>query len=437
MSDNSNLANSIWPNGMKVDSDGYAVFYPLGTNKINVPTDSAEWPEGDKLVSPFVYQDDKLVGFCDTKAMTVNGQTSITLNYKHIEADFSSIEEGMLTITAPNATVVKYTWSNSTSSDTGNSGDTVVLGTKYLGCKTVDEVKSVDPDYLTNDIVDGSWTQSLVNLTDGNLEQSYNTGMFYQCGALTTFTSDLSSLIDGYYMFSNCSSLTSFDADLSSLTEAEYMFVSCDKLETFTSDLSSLENGKAMFYNCSALETFIGDLSSFTGHQSGQMFQNCFNLKSFTSNLSSLEEGFRMFSDCKLDTASLKNIAETIATHGSSGQIHIGIGNTEPNEEEHTYLTQIYNKRWDIYVNGSNYTPNSPASLTTLDETGETIETPIPFYAKPVPATEETAEYVDENGNYYNILGAQFIYVSDPETYGMFTCLEDAAANMRLTKLSK
>ena len=27
------LANSIWPNGMKVDSDGHAVFYPLGTKK--------------------------------------------------------------------------------------------------------------------------------------------------------------------------------------------------------------------------------------------------------------------------------------------------------------------------------------------------------------------------------------------------------------------
>lgn len=68
MSDTPNLAKSIWPNGIKVDSDGYAVFYPLGTNKVQVPTSSSEWPKGNKLVSPFVYdKDDKLVGFCDTK----------------------------------------------------------------------------------------------------------------------------------------------------------------------------------------------------------------------------------------------------------------------------------------------------------------------------------------------------------------------------------
>lgn len=168
MSDTLKLANSIWPNGMKVDSDGHAVFYPLGTNKVEVPTSSSEWPKGDKLVSPFVYQDDKLVGFCDTKAMTVSDKTSITLNYEHIEADFSSIEEGMLTITAPNATTTKYIWANSSSSDTGNSGDTIVLGTKYLGCKSVAEVKAIDPDYLTNDIIDGVWSQSLVDLGVGD-----------------------------------------------------------------------------------------------------------------------------------------------------------------------------------------------------------------------------------------------------------------------------
>ena len=79
----------------------------------------------------------------------------------------------------------------------------------------------------------------------------------------------------------------------------------------------------------------------------------------------------------------------------------------------------------------------SPAAITTLDENGEETTTPIPFWAKPVPATEETASYVDANGNYYNILGGQYIYVRDPETYGMFTSLEDAQAQMRLTKFTK
>ena len=73
----------------------------------------------------------------------------------------------------------------------------------------------------------------------------------------------------------------------------------------------------------------------------------------------------------------------------------------------------------------------------TLDENGEEVSTPIPFYAKPVPATEKTASYVDANGNFFNISGAQFIYGDDLSTYGMFTCEEDAAFNMGLTKIEK
>ena len=158
MSDTLNLANSIWPNGMKVDSDGYAVFYPLGTNKIDIPTDETDWPQGDKLVSPFVYQNKKLVGFCDTKAMTVDGATTITLPYTHIEADFSSIQSGVLTIEAPNATVKKYQWS-----------DTIIIeSSKYSSCKTVDDVIAIEPNYVTVDIIDGAWTESLSNLEDGN-----------------------------------------------------------------------------------------------------------------------------------------------------------------------------------------------------------------------------------------------------------------------------
>ena len=103
-------ANSIWPNGLKVDDEGYAVFYPLGTNKVDVPTTESDWPVGDKLISPFVYQNDKLVGFCDTKAMTVSGNTTTTMPYTHIEADFSSIEESKLIVNTPNAIVKKFKW---------------------------------------------------------------------------------------------------------------------------------------------------------------------------------------------------------------------------------------------------------------------------------------------------------------------------------------
>ena len=319
MSDTINLANSIWPNGMIVDSDGYAVFNDLGTDKIPVPTNTSDWPEGDELISPFVYKNKSLVGFVDTKAMTVDSPTAITLDYNRIEADFSSIEEGMLTITAPNATTTKYVWANSSSSDTGNSGDTVVLGTKYLGCKTVNDVISVDSNYLTNDIIDGSWTQSLADLEEGNwmfygslaletfesdlsslTDSSY---MFFNCGNLTSFSADLPELTNGKWMFAECANLSTFESDLSKLTNGDHMFNRCDNLTSFSSDLSKLTNGKGMFLYCDNLTSFSSDLSSLTdGHQ---MFYVCFNLTTFTSDLSSLTNGYGMFDSCKLDTASV------------------------------------------------------------------------------------------------------------------------------------
>ena len=161
MSDTLNLANSIWPNGMKVDSDGHAVFYPLGTNKVEVPTSSTQWPKGNKLVSPFVYQDDKLVGFVDTKALTVSKNTAIYLPYEHIEAEFSAINKGKLQIHAPNAITKKASWKDS------GKDDIAEIQYKYKGCKTVDNVKTVTANYQTTDIVDGVWSEPLWDLEQG------------------------------------------------------------------------------------------------------------------------------------------------------------------------------------------------------------------------------------------------------------------------------
>lgn len=102
MSTSDNPSNSIWPNGLTVDSEGYATFYSLGSNKVTIPATTEEWPTGNKLISPFVYEDDKLVGFCDTKSFILNDSGTTEIPYEHIEADFSTIENGTLTINSPN-----------------------------------------------------------------------------------------------------------------------------------------------------------------------------------------------------------------------------------------------------------------------------------------------------------------------------------------------
>jgi hypothetical protein len=97
----------------------------------------------------------------------------------------------------------------------------------------------------------------------------------------------------------------------------------------------------------------------------------------------------------------------------------------------------MVSKGWTVNVNGNSYNTSSTESTSTLEETGEEISTPIPFYAKPILSDDESGDYVDADGNYYNIVGAQFVYGDDLSTYGMFVSMEDAAANMRLTKIER
>ena len=343
----SELLNSIWPNGVKKDADGYSVYYPLGTNKIDIP-DGSKWPKGTKLKFPFVYDENgQLTGFCDTKSMIANSGTNIYLPYEEIKADFSSINKGTLGIHAPNATIKKAIWKDSEEEDISE------IQFKYKGCKTYIDVNTRNHNTMYNylaSLSQNSWSEPLWDLTDGyglfascanlisftselpslmsgkrmfydcsnlssfdsdlsTLKSGYE--MFADCANLTSFSSDLSSLTEGYSMFENCSELTSFNCDdLSSLTNGDYMFNECFNLTAFNADLNYLTNGKFMFYNCSELTTFnCSDLSSLTNGEF--MFENCKNLESFSADLSSLTIGSSMFWGCenlKYVDSNMKNL---------------------------------------------------------------------------------------------------------------------------------
>ena len=414
--------NSIWPN-----KDGQ-----LGETKVAIPDGvTTTWPEGDVLVGDFVFNNDgELTGLVDSQSLIANSSGSTTFPYDYVEINLPSIAEGAMTFNQGER--CKYL-----------IVDGVDLSVfKYKGCKTVDDVKSVDSDYQNSDIVNGVWDERLDDLTNGD-------SMFYSCSNLTSFSSDLSSLTDGRFMFYG-SGLESFSSDLSSLTNGRQMF-ECSKLTSFSSDLSSIEYGAYMFQSNTALTSFYSNMPSLIN--GGEMFYGCSKLNSFYSDLRNLTDGEYMFYDCKLDTASVQNIADTIKdVNGVTNnmwvnkKIHIGIGQvSSPTAAEETYFQQIRDKGWNVYVECNGGSSNCCASccatccasLTTLDETDGEFVAPKPYWAKPVPATEDTARYIDNDGNYYNILGGDYIYVHDPETYGMFTSLEDAQAQMRLTKFTK
>ena len=193
-----NIDYTLWPN-----ADGN-----LGSIKVQIPDGvNTFWPEGDALVHNFFYKDGKLAGFVDTKALTVNESKSTVINYDYFDIELP-FTEGEIAITRGERSKyfnVRYNSIND---------DNVVITLKYRGCETVDDVKAVDPDYLTNDIVDGVWSEGLGDLTNGG-------SMFMYC-SLESFNSDLSSLTNGELMFSDCCSLTSFNADLSSLLQGYF-----------------------------------------------------------------------------------------------------------------------------------------------------------------------------------------------------------------------
>lgn len=222
---------------------------------------------------------------------------------------------------------------------------------KYAGCTTTAQVKAKDSNYKTNDIVNGAWVEYLPDLTDGSNLFVGSDGPNPISQTLKTFTSYFPALTNGSWMLADCSNLTTFSCgDLNYLTNGDSMFYRCTKITTFNSSLKSLTYGKYMFSGCTELTTFNSDLSSLTN-------------------------GYSMFYGCKLNTNSLKNIADTIKnvtilTNGADKHaaiwknIDIGLGNSTPTATEKTYLTQIKNKGWTVYVNGSIYTPSSTITPT-------------------------------------------------------------------------
>lgn len=245
----SNIDYTLWP------TDGQ-----LGETKFPIPTDENNWPLGDALVGNFVYNKGKLVSFVDTAALIANESGTTTFPYNYVNITLPSIADGEMT----------YIQGSNCKHLIINNEDLSVF--KYKGCKTVDDVKAVDPNYLTNDIVDGVWSERIENLEDGYEMFSYSN--------IASISSDLSSLTNAQNMFRG-SKITYFYSKIPKLTNGNGMFKSCFNLASFSSDLSTLTNGTGMFYDCFNLTTFTSDLSTLTNGNS--MFMSCSNLKSFNS----------------------------------------------------------------------------------------------------------------------------------------------------------
>lgn len=391
------LQNSIWPNAGGT----------LGEIKTQIPDGvTIQWPDGDALVDNFVYQNGKLVGFVDTKALTTNSSKSTTIDYDYVNIELPFAEDAMTINRGPRNRYLFIKFNDKEVEE----GGSVIVTLKYKGCKTVDDVKAVDADYLTNDIIDGAWSEGL-----GDLE--YGSDMFLYCSELESFTSDLSSLTNGEWMFSDCYNLTTFFSDLSSLTNGYKMFGYCHNLATFNSDLSSLTNGYDMFTYCDKLE-------------------------SFTSDLSSLIDGNGMFKRCKLDTPSVKNIIATINTYSGSLTLGIGCNNTtedidlfaqEVGYENMTSLLAAFDtKGWSVYAQ-YNGRPTTTYSLRRPSE--DTL--PVFVKLEEVEETEKYVNYTSKDGAKKYILNWFHETTGSTEGYTQFNSLEEAIAHFNIKPIER
>lgn len=164
--------------------------------------------------------------------------------------------------------------------------------------------------------------------------------------ALTSFTHDLSSLIDGSYIFAE-TPLTSFDGKLSNVKILDGAFNKNTTLTSFNTDsLDKVESAERAFYN-TKINNWCYTLPSLKNGKN--MFYGNTTLTSFTSSLPSLVEGDGMFSRCKLDSQSVMHIVDSLPSYGN-GEVHniaIGINCSDTQDEKDTFAEQAECDDWE------------------------------------------------------------------------------------------
>ena len=267
-------------------------------------------------------------------------------------------------------------------------------------------------------------------------------GSMFRNTSLTSFNSDLSSLVNGGSMFAN-TSLTSFNADLSSLVIGVYMFSNTHKRGYSISHYKMVDGVRTQVtehFRAEGLTSFGGDLSSLQtgygmfGDGSDVTYTNEEGVTETTKNITPLnEQSVMIIADTIKDLNGFTDWDSSI--HSSyRGIIHIGYDSAvcdAANIEE--YCTEIMNKGWTVYLNGTlQTTSDGIEGIATLAEDGTVTVAPIPYYCKPVEVEQKEANWTDGE-KYYIILGAQKVFGDDLSTYGMFTSIENAAMNMGFT----
>jgi hypothetical protein len=299
--------------------------------------------------------------------------------------------------------------------------------------------------------------------------------------SVKTFESDLSSLRYGFNMFSRMDGLKFNVKELPNMEVSARMFTNTTFAEhsTFDTKMPKLIISNGMFSGTNNLEAFTSDLSNLK--VGTMMFRSCYDLRKLYTRLDNLIDGTSMVVGCPLDVDSFMYIADSINNLKEKGYVQwdgstwVSTGDewctvtylnrdTETDEyymhtqfdptagrialsydyetygtdsDEFTqiveYCEEIANKGWAVSLSGVG--DINPTNTALIDDEETVI--PVSYWYKPIKCDKTFGEYVNTNGEYFNIVGGRHIFGDDISTYGQFTSLEEAEQAMGLTKVEE
>jgi hypothetical protein len=432
--------NDIWPNGIQIDENGNATFYPLGHNKVIIPNEIGfgsnsvfkgnkifdkntgeilQWIDSDSLIVPPDGTEMTVSFSCEGVDTSLNGISDFTnfifnlYDCKEFKVDMPN-NYGILSIINHSSSVTSIT---------------------------------LNAPKLFSLIIDG--TENISEFS-GDLRGLPKANDIYFGPALISFSVNLSSLQEGMSMFEGCNNLTDFKADLSMLLDAGNMFTDCSSLETFTTDLPSLEFGRYMFSGCYNLNSFSSNL--FNLREGENMFGYCEKLESFTSDLSNLMFGTEMFTGCKLNAHSVSNIVHLIPQRDDkptgkwdAGNILIGIGCDDTEEDRLLFAQECHCDTWQELLDefsAKNWTVtlqyNGRPTTTYNMRRGETLPVFVKLEEVIMPTEEEKLR--KPRYSHTSLDGSKFYRLTyfhstngSTDGYTQFNSIEEAEQTFEIT----
>lgn len=297
---------------------------------------------------------------------------------------------------------------------------------KYAHCKTVADVKAVNPDYKNDVTADGEWIYPLPNLLS-TVVNNVDGGLFTGANNLKILVITLPKATSVRFICLHQKGLEKFELYApNAVGDANGIIRRVKPLTHAKVFIPKATDIQSAFQLSDTLEVVEGDFSSVT--RGFVAFARSPKIREVMGEFPKLSYGSQMFDSCQLDKPSILRVLNSIPSYTSgSHPLTIGIHvdhKTDPDVQ--AAIENAKNKGWTLTVQW-NGTPKSGVSTLDLEE----------IYAK--VEKSEYGNYTDENGNKCVLDWGHLIKSPDGKSpsemgYKLFFSLVEAEEYFKLTK---